>query len=76
MASKAAGLGSARGILNPGYDYYHQPGKSLVPRYVLHYTTTALNYDLLAKRIMISKGLVSKDQYSKFGPVKGFQYSF
>ena len=35
VASKAAGLGSARGILNPGYDYYHQPGKSLVPRYVL-----------------------------------------
>ena len=32
VASKAAGLGSARGILNPGYDYYHQPGKSLVPR--------------------------------------------
>ena len=27
-------------------------------------------------RIMISKGLVSKGQYSKFGPVKGFQYSF
>ena len=27
-------------------------------------------------RIMISKGMVSKGQYSKFGPVKGFQYSF
>ena len=25
---------------------------------------------------MISKGLVSKGQYSKFGPFKGFQYSF
>ena len=25
---------------------------------------------------MISKGMVSKGQYSKFGPVKGFQYSF
>ena len=24
---------------------------------------------------MISKGLVSKGQYSKFGPVKGFQHS-
>ena len=27
-------------------------------------------------RIMISKGMVSKGQYSKFGTVKGFQYSF
>ena len=26
--------------------------------------------------IMISKGMVSKGQYSKFGTVKGFQYSF
>ena len=42
VASKAAGLGSARGILNPGYDYYHQPGKSLVPRYVLHYNGAKL----------------------------------
>ena len=42
VASKAAGLGSARGILNPGYDYYHQPGKSLVPRYVLHYNSAKL----------------------------------
>ena len=33
-------------------------------------------YFLNTRRIMISKGLVSKGQYSKFGPVKGFQYSF
>ena len=25
---------------------------------------------------MISKGMVSKGQYSKFGTVKGFKYSF
>ena len=27
-------------------------------------------------RIMISKGMVSKGQYSNFGPGKGFEYSF
>ena len=33
-------------------------------------------YAIGATRIMISKGMVSKGQYSKFGTVKGFQYSF
>ena len=32
--------------------------------------------DFPITRIMISKGMVSKGQYSKFGTVKGFQYSF
>ena len=39
-------------------------------------TIKVIGLPFIHTRIMISKGMVSKGQYSKFGTVKGFQYSF
>ena len=72
----------------PQIDGFQEASRCQGPRHFPNLQPGEVNFDLLTRvfldksidrkhntRIMISRGMVSKGQYSNFGPGKGSQYS-